>query len=77
MKYLDIFIIIYIDNILIYLKNLNKYQRYIKIILDKLLNKGLRYKFEKYEFYKTEIDFFGFLIRTDDIKIDLLKVKTV
>ena len=33
---LDIFIIIYLDNILIFLKNLKEYKRYVKQVLQKL-----------------------------------------
>ena len=74
---MDIFIIVYLDNIIIYLKKLNKYRKYVRIILEKLLDKRLRCKLKKYKFYKTKINFLGFRIEVMGIKINLIKTKTV
>ena len=68
---------IYLNNTIIYLKNLNKHKKYIKIVLDKLFVRELRYKSETYRFHKTKIDFLRFLIRINRIKINLVKIKTV
>ena len=69
-EYSNIFTIIYLNDIIIYLENLNEYKKYIKIILIKLLAKKLGYKSEKYNFHKIKIDFLRFLIGMDKIKID-------
>ena len=76
-EYLDIFIIIYLNNIIIYLKNLNKYQKDIKIVFDKLLTRELKYKLEKYEFHKSEINFLRFLVSVNRIKIDPKKARII
>ena len=76
-EYLDIYTVIYLNNIIIYLKDLKKYRKHIKIVLKKPLVKNLRYKLKKYEFHKTEIDFLRFLIRIERIKINPIKIKVV
>ena len=76
-KYLNIYIIIYLNNIFIYLRNLENYQRYIKNILERLLIKQLRYKLEKYKFYKIKVDFLGFIVRIDRSKINPEKIQKI
>ena len=76
-KYLNISTMIYLSNIIIYLKNLNKYKEYIKIIFNKLPIKEFRYKLEKYKLYKIEINFLRLFISIDKIKIDSIKIKIV
>ena len=68
---------IYLNNTIIYLNNLNRYKKYIKIVLNKLFVKDFRCKSEKCEFHKIKIDFLGFFIRIDEIKIDLIKIKVI
>jgi len=50
--YLDIFIIAYLDDILIYSNNLKEYVEHIKIVLIYLRNARLRLELDKCEFYK-------------------------
>ena len=76
-KYLDIFIIIYLDNIFIYLKIFEEYVKYIKIILGKLVPRKLIIKREKCDFYKYEIDFLGFMIGREGIKINPTKIEKI
>ena len=76
-EYLDIFIVICLNNIMIYSKNLDKYKKYIKVTLDKLFIKEFRYKSEKYEFYKTKANFLRFLVGVKEIKIDPIKIEIV
>ena len=49
---LDIYAVTYLNNILIYSKNWENYWRYVKNVLERLLNRQLRYKPKKYEFHK-------------------------
>ena len=50
-KYLNIFVIAYLDNILIYSKNKVDYIKYVQIVLDYLNKYYLRLKLLKYRFY--------------------------
>ena len=74
---LDIFSVIYLDNILIYSKWRTEYQEQVYKVLAKLSDAGLFIKLEKYEFSITKATFFGFVISSDSIKIDPEKVKSV
>jgi hypothetical protein len=67
---LDVFIIIYLDDILIFFKIEEEYKEYIKKILKKLINEKLKIKTEKTEFYAKEVDFLGFIIGREGVKID-------
>ena len=51
-NYLNEFIIMYLDNILIYFKNEKNHEKHVKKILRKLQEKKLYFKSEKYEFHK-------------------------
>jgi hypothetical protein len=64
---LDYFIIIYLDNILIYSRNKGKYYNYICQVLTRLYKNNLFYKLSKYEFNIKEIEFLGFFIRIENI----------
>jgi hypothetical protein len=69
-EYLDIFVIIYLDDILIFSKTEEEYKKYIRKILRRLINENLRIKTEKTEFYAKEVDFLGFIIGREGVKID-------
>ncbi|EMD65256.1 hypothetical protein COCSADRAFT_87586, partial [Bipolaris sorokiniana ND90Pr] len=60
--YLDIFIIAYLDNILIYLENKKDYILYIKTVLKELDKYSFRLKLKKYKFYKNKLNFLGYTI---------------
>jgi hypothetical protein len=68
---LDIFVIIYLDDILIFSKTEEEYKEYIKKILRKLIDENLRIKIEKTKFYAKEVDFLGFIIDQKKIRIIL------
>ena len=76
-KYLDIFAIVYLDDILVYSKDKDKYIRYIKLILEKIRKYNLLLKPEKYKFHKEQVEFLGYIIRLYSIKIDQVKVTAV
>ena len=67
---LDYFVIIYLDNILIYSQNKDKYYNYIRQILIRLYKNNLFYKLNKYKFNIKEIEFLGFLISIEGIRVD-------
>ena len=61
-KYLNIFIVAYLDNILVFSKDKKEYIIYVQRVLKKLKHIGLLFKPEKCEFYKEELAFLGFII---------------
>jgi hypothetical protein len=76
-EYLDIFVIAYLDDILIYSETLEEHVQHVKKVLDKLRTAGLLLKPEKYNFHKDEITFLGYIVEKDNIRMDLNKVKTI
>ena len=50
-KHLNMFVVIYLDNILVYLKNEKNYKKHVKQILNILKKANLRIKSEKSQFY--------------------------
>jgi hypothetical protein len=77
MPKLDKFIVVFIDDILIYSKNLEDHARYLYIILQRLREHHLYAKFSKCEFWLDTVKFLGHTIFSDSISIDPSKVQEV
>ena len=73
-EYLDVFVVAYLDDILVYSRTLEEYQLHISKVLECLGVRDLRLKPEKYKFYKEEVDFLGFIIGRNGIRIDPAKL---
>ena len=71
------FVIIYLDDILVYSNTFEGYIRYINKVLEYLEIRDLRLKLKKYKFYKKEVNFLEFIIGRNGIYIDLTKLKIV
>ena len=76
-KYLDIFVIVYLDNVLVYLTSKEEYVKYVKLVLEKIKKYNLLLKLEKCKFYKSQVKFLGYIIGTHSIKMDQAKVTAV
>jgi hypothetical protein len=66
-------VIVYLDDILIYSRTEEKHKEHVKEILRKLINENLRIKIKKTKFYTKEVDFLGFIIDQEGVKIDKKK----
>jgi hypothetical protein len=77
MPELDKFVIVFIDNILIYSKNLEDHARHLHIILQRLREHHLYAKFSKCEFWLDTVKFLGHTISSDGISVDPSKVQQV
>ena len=75
--YLDIFVVAYLDDILVFSKNLKEHIQHVRIVLECLGKAGLRLKPEKYEFYKEKVEFLEYIIEKYRVKISLKKIKVV
>lgn len=69
-EYLDKFVITYLNNVLIYLEDKEKHVGHVKLVIKKLAEYSLLYKLEKCKFYKKEVEFLRYVIRTHRIKMD-------
>jgi hypothetical protein len=73
----DYFIIIYLNNILIYSKLGKDYYTYIRIIIKRLRKHKLYTKLSKYFFDIKEIEFLGFIIGSIGVKPDPNRILTI
>jgi ribonuclease HI len=77
MQELDKFVMVFIDDILIYSKNPEDHAKHLHIILQRLRDHHLYAKFSKYEFWLDTVKFLGHTISGDGISIDPSKVQEV
>jgi hypothetical protein len=73
----DDFVVVYLDNILIYSEDPAKHDDHVRLVLERLIQHGLADCPEKCSFDLTEIDFLGHIISVDGIRMDPAKVAAV
>ncbi len=76
-KYLDVFALAYINDILIFSKILEKHERHVRVVLEKLLQYKLYVNIKKSEFNVVKTTFLSFIIIRDDVKMNLSKVEMI
>ena len=74
---LDICVVIYLDDILIYSDNPEVHIQHVNKVLDCLIKNNLFAKIEKCEFNIDTVEFLGFVINPDGIHMDESKVKVI
>jgi hypothetical protein len=77
MEYLDKFVMVFIDDILVYSKNEEEHEGHLGLVLQKLRENQLYAKFSKCEFWLNEVSFLGHVITDRGIAVDPGKVKDV
>ncbi|GJX44124.1 putative reverse transcriptase domain-containing protein [Tanacetum coccineum] len=75
--YLDKFVIVFIDDILIYSKNKQEHEEHLKLILELLKKEELYAKFSKCEFWIPKLQFLGYVIDSKGIHVDPAKIESV
>nr|GEX77198.1 putative reverse transcriptase domain-containing protein [Tanacetum cinerariifolium] len=75
--YLDKFVIVFIDDILIYSKNKEDHEEHLKTMLELLKNEKLYEKFSKCDFWLESIHFLGHVIDSDGVYVDPAKVEAI
>ena len=77
MEFLDKFVMVFIDDILVYSKNEEEHNEHLRLVLEKLREHQLYAKFSKCEFWLKEVGFLGHVISGEGIAVDPTKVVTV
>ena len=76
-EYLDEFVLVYIDDILVYSDTYEEHVKQVRKVLGKLEQAGLRLKLSKCEFHQKRVKFLGFIISDQGIEMDPEKVKSI
>jgi hypothetical protein len=77
MPELDKFVVVFIDDILIYSKNEEEHAQHLRIVLTRLREHQLYAKFSKCTFWLEEIQFLGHVLSARGIAVDPSKVKDI
>ncbi|GJU41749.1 putative reverse transcriptase domain-containing protein [Tanacetum coccineum] len=75
--YLDKFVIVFIDDILIYSKDKKESEEHLRAILELLKKEKLYAKFPKCEFWILKVQFLGHVIDSRGIHVDLAKIESI
>ncbi|KAL2252742.1 UNVERIFIED_CONTAM: Transposon Ty3-G Gag-Pol polyprotein, partial [Sesamum indicum] len=76
-EYLDHFVIVFIDDILVYSKDRDEHERHLRIVLQILKENELYAKLSKCEFWVNQVVFLGHVVSGDGVKPDPSKVKAI
>ena len=76
-QYLDKFVLIFIDDILIYSRTMEEHHEHLRLVLQTLREHQLYAKFSKYEFFKEKIQYLGHIITKEGIAVDPEKIRTI
>ncbi|GJT50693.1 putative reverse transcriptase domain-containing protein [Tanacetum coccineum] len=76
-SYLDKFMIVFIDDILIYSRNKEEHADHLRIIMELLKKEKLYAKFSKCDFWISIVQFLGYVIDSRGIHVDPAKIKAV
>ncbi|KAL6176795.1 hypothetical protein ACLB2K_053428 [Fragaria x ananassa] len=75
--YIDRFVIVFIDDILVYSKSEKEHAKHLRLILRTLRNAQLFAKFSKCEFWLDKVGFLGHLVSAEGVNVDPQKVAAV
>jgi len=75
--YLDKFAVVYLDDILIFSSTRDEHFQHVKLILERLRKHSLYGKLEKCQFHQTKVEFLGYIVSKDGIKMDPSKIDAI
>jgi len=76
-EFLDKFLIIYLDDLLIYSDTLAEHKKHVRMILERLQEAGLCLKPSKCQFHVQEVAFLGFVVGPKGVRMDPTKVEAI
>ena len=75
--YLDKFIIMFIDDILVYSKTRGDHETHLRLTLERLQSEKLYAKFSKYEFWLDSVMFLGHIVSEEGVTVYPTKIEAV
>ncbi len=76
-KFLNVFVIVYLDDILIYSQNEEKHTNHIRLVLKRLRKYKLFAKLSKCAFDLEEIDYLKFIVEINDIRMNFARIAII
>ncbi|KAA0058399.1 pol protein [Cucumis melo var. makuwa] len=76
-EFLDTFVIVFIDDILIYSKTEAEHEEHLRMVLQTLRNNKLYAKFSKCEFWLKQVSFLGHVVSKAGVSVDPAKIEAV
>jgi hypothetical protein len=77
MKFLDKFVVVFIDDILVYSKTEEEHAEHLRLVLGTLREHQLYAKFSKCEFWLKEVGFLGHVISAGGVSVDPSKITSI
>jgi len=76
-EHLDKFVIVYLNDIIIYLESEEEHRKYVKWVLKRLQEEKMPVVIKKCKFFTKKTNFVGFIIKLGQLSIDLKKIKAI
>ena len=77
MDELDKFVVVFIDDILIYSKSVQEHEQHLRVVLEKLRAHKLYAKFSKCKFWLEKVAFLGHILTVEGVAVDPENVEAV
>jgi hypothetical protein len=77
MDELDKFIVVFIDDILVYSSTVEEHEQHLRVVLEKLRQNQLYAKFSKCDFWLEEVAFLGHVFTAKGVTIDPSKIEAI
>ena len=77
MKFMDKFVVVFIDDILVYSRTPEEHAEHLRIVLGELRKHQLYAKFSKCEFWLRQVGFLGHILNQEGVAVDPEKVKAI
>jgi hypothetical protein len=77
MEELDKFVMVFIDDILVFSKSKREHEEHLRIVLQRLCDHQLYAKFSKCEFWLTKVQFLGHVVSSKGISMDPSRIQEV
>ena len=75
--YVDQFFVVFIDDILVYLKDWEDHDTHLQVVLETLRKEQLYEKLSKCEFWLREVSFLGHIVLEEGIRVDPRKIEEI
>ena len=76
-RYLDKFVLVFVDEFLVYSKHREEHKEHLKMVLQVLIEYHFYSKFGKCDFFQREIQYLGHVISAEGVTVDPEKIKVI